>query len=188
MEEALARRADLRAFEAAVTAAAADRRAARAGRWPSLALVAGYGTSYTSTADLGVGTQLDQNRGGYIGFRVGFPLFDQRQTSARTRAADARFRQRELEAEDARRQVTLEVREAVLDLQVGTEEVRVAERRVAAAEAALAAETERYRLGLTTLAVLAEVNARAVEARVGLARARYALLVQRALLDYRTGV
>jgi outer membrane protein len=187
VEEALARRADLRAFESAVTAAAADRRAARAGWWPSLALVAGYGTSYTSTDDAGLSTQLDQNRGGSIGLRVGFPLFDQRQTSARARAADVRVRQRELEADDARRQVALEVREAVLDLRVRAEEVRVAERRVAAAEAALAAETERYRLGLTTLAALAEVNARTVEARVGLARARYALLVQRALLDYRVG-
>lgn len=187
VEEALARRADLRAFASAVDAAEADRRAARAGRWPSLALVAGYGTSYTSTADVGVGTQLDQNRGGSLGFRVGFPLFDQRQTRARSQAADARLRQRALEAEDARRQVTLEVREAVLDLAVRAEEVRVAERRVTAAEAALAAETERYRLGLTTLAALAEVNARTVEARVGRARVGYALLVQRALLDYRVG-
>ncbi|HLT46505.1 MAG TPA: TolC family protein [Rubricoccaceae bacterium] len=185
--EALDRRADLRAYEAAADAARASRRAAGAGRWPSLALVAGYGTSYTSTDPTGLGAQLDQNRGGSVGFRIGFPLFDQRQTSAQVRAAEARFRQREVEAEDARRQVALDVREAVLDLRLRGEEVRVAEQRVAAAEAALAAERERYRLGLTTLAALAEVNARYVEARVGEVRAAYALRVQQALLAYQVG-
>lgn len=187
VHDALGRRSDLRAQEAALTAASAEIRASRAGALPSVALVAGYGTSFTSSGEPGFGTQLGDNRGGALGLRIGFPLFDRGVTRSRVRAADARLERLRVEAADRQREVTLEVREAVFDYRVLTEQVRVAGRRVAAARAALDAEAERYRLGMTTLTALGEVRARAVEAEVGRERARYALAFQRALLDYRTG-
>ena len=106
---------------------------------------------------------------------------------SRVRAASARLERARLDAEDARRGAALDVREAVLDHGLLVGEVRVAERRLAAGRASLDAETERYRLGATTLAALAEVRARAVAAEVGLERARAAVAFQRALIDYRSG-
>jgi outer membrane protein len=185
---ALERRPDLRAQEATVAAAEADVRAARAGGRPSLGLVFGYGTSFTTGAEGPFTSQFGSNRGGALGVQVGFPLFDRGVTRSRVRAATARLERARLDAEDARRGAALDVREAVLghDLLVG--EVRVAERRLAAGRASLDAEAERYRLGATTLAALAEVRARAVAAEVGLERARAAVAFQRALIDYRSGV
>lgn len=186
--DALERRPDLQAQEASIEAAAADLRAIRGGIWPSLAIIGSYGTTYSSTSPREFGTQLDNNRAGAIGLRLSVPLLGFQQTSARVRAGDARLRQMQVEAEDRRREVSAEVREAVLDLDIRQQEVHVAERRMRAAEAALEAEMERYRLGLTTLVTLAEVRARFIDAEVSLVRSRYSLAVARELLDYRIGM
>lgn len=187
IEAALEHRSDLRAQEAAVASAEAGLQAARAGRRPSLSLIAGYGTSFTTGTPGGLGPQLGDNRGGVLGFEVGLPLFDRHVTRSRVRAASARVEGLQLTAEEGRRAVALEVREAVLDYDLLVEQLAVAERRLTAAQAALAAETARYRLGATTLPVLAEVRARAVEAEVGLERTRSAVVFQEALIQYRTG-
>jgi outer membrane protein len=184
---ALAGRPDVRAQESAVRAAEADARAARSGAWPSVALVAGYGTSFTSGVEAGLFNQFGDNRGGAVGLRLGFPVFDRGVTRARARGADVRLERLRLEEEDRRREVAVEVREAAVDVELLAEQLRVAERRVRAADAALAAEEERYRLGATTLPVLAELRARRTEAVLGRERARYAVAFQRALLAYRTG-
>ncbi|HEX9953387.1 MAG TPA: TolC family protein [Rubricoccaceae bacterium] len=184
---ALERRLDLRAQEATVAAAEADVQAARAAGRPSVGLVFGYGTSFTTGAEGAFTSQFGSNRGGALGIRVGFPVFDRGVTRSRVGAASARLERARLDAEDARRGAATDVREAVLELDLLVGEVRVAERRLAAARTSLDAETERYRLGATTLAALAEVRARTVAAEVGLERSRAAVAFQRALIDYRSG-
>lgn len=185
--QALAQRTDLRAQEASAAAAEASVRAARAGARPSLALVFGYGTSFTTGAEGGLGPQFGDNRGGALGVQIGVPLFDGTLTRSRVRAATARAERARLDTDEARRTVALDVQQAVLDYQFLLDEARVGERRLAAGQAALEAETERYRLGMTTLAELAEVRARAVAADVGVRRTEAAVAFQRALLAYRTG-
>jgi len=185
--QALDRRGDVRANAAALTAAEAGSRAARSGWYPSVSIVGGYGTSFTTSGEGNFGSQFGDNRGGSLGLQLGFPLLDQGTTRARARAADLRAERLRVEREDLRRGVALDVREAVADYRVLGEQVRVAERRLTAADAALAAETERYARGMTTLPAVAEVRARRFEAAVGLEQARYALAFQQALLDYRTG-
>lgn len=184
---ALERRADLRAQEASVAAAEASVRAARSGGRPSLSLVFGYGTSFSTGADGGLGPQFGDNRGGALGLQLGVPLFDRALTRSRVRAAAARADRARIDRDAARRTVALDIRQALLDYQLLLDEARVGERRLAAARASLDAETERYRLGMTTLGDLAEARARALAADVGLRRTEAALAFQRALIDYRTG-
>lgn len=184
---ALERRPDLQAQASAVRAAEANVQASRAAGRPSLALVFGYGTSFTTGAEGALTSQLGTNRGGALGLRIGVPLFDGSRTRSRTQAATVRADRARLDAEDARRAVALDVREAVLDYRLLQDEAEVAERRLDAARAVLEAETARYRLGATTLAALADVRARAVAAEVGLEQARAAVLFQRVLIDVRTG-
>ena len=184
---ALEQRSDLQAQEASVMAAEANIRAARAGARPSLALVFRYGTSFTTGAEDGLVPQFGDNRGGALGFQIGVPLFHRTLTQSRVRAATARTERARLDTEEARRTVALDIQQAVLDYQLLLDEARVGERRLAAGRAALDAEMERYRLGMTTLADLAEVRARAVAAEVGLRRTEAAVAFQLALINYRTG-
>jgi outer membrane protein len=187
VDQALGRRPDVRAYGAAVAAAAAQVRVARAGVWPTLTLSGNYTTQYSSLRPLDFTDQLDANRAGAFGFRIGIPLFDRGLRSAAARTADARLRQIEIEAEDRRREVAVEVLEAAQQLEVRTQEVVVAERRAVAANAFLEAERDRYQHGVTTLAAVAEASARQVDAEVGRARARYALAVTEVLLQFRMG-
>jgi outer membrane protein len=187
VETALETRADLRAFDAAVTAARAEHRAARASRWPMLTIIGNVGTTYTSSRDTPFASQLGDNRRGTVGLNIGLPLLDGGQRSAQARLADVRLRQMEIEAADHRRVVAVEVLEVVRELDVRQQELEVAERRVRAAASFAEAERYRYQHGVSTLAAVAEASARLVEAEVQRAEARNALAVTRVLLDYRTG-
>ncbi|HYE57877.1 MAG TPA: TolC family protein, partial [Rhodothermales bacterium] len=185
--EALSRRADLRALDAATEAAAAQQRAVRAGTLPTVAVVGGYGTSFTSTGEGAFGSQLGQNRGGSLGLRVGMPLLNQRRTRAEAAAAEARTARARLDVEDRRREIETEVRGALADGQVLVQTLDVAHRRVAAAALAVEAETARYNAGTTTLADLAEVQARYAQAVATRDRARLDLAFQHTLLAFLTG-
>lgn len=188
VDVALERRPDVRALDAALASAAAERRLSRATRWPTVSVSGSVATAYTSTRPTDFSTQLAENRRGTIGLNVGLPLFDGGDRTARARIAEARLLQMEIEAADRRREVTIEVLEVIRELEVRVREVSVADRRAVAARASAEAERDRYQHGVSTLAALAEANTRLVEAEVRRAQARHSLAVTRVLLDYRTGM
>ena len=185
---ALAARPDVHAAEAAQVAARADRRAARSGRLPQVALTAGMGTSYTSAnADTGIPGQLGDNRSGALGLSVSLPLMDRGTTRSRIRQVEARAARVDVQAETVRRAIVFEIHEAVTGLESLAAQADVAAIRQRAAEAALNAELARYGAGTTTLQSVAQLRSRAVEAQVERGRLRVQQRVQAHILELVVG-
>ena len=187
VERALASRADLRAADATVAAAQAQRRAARAGRRPSVSVGAFVGTSYSSGAGTAITGQFGDNRAGSLRLSVSLPVWDGGRTAAQVRRAEAQSLAAEVAAEDARRAAALDVVERRLALDAVRTRAEVVQARVAAARTALDAEQARYLSGEAALQDVAALRTRLVEAETERARlaveARFAVL----LLDVAVG-
>lgn len=143
-EEALARayklRADYRAAQALVSAAAHTRDAAGNERLPSLELNANYGD---------IGTSPTHSHGTYTaeaGVRI--PIFQGGKTRADVEAADALLRQRKAEAENLRAQIEFEIRNDLLDIQTAAQQVEVAQQAVGLAREALQQSRDRFGAGV----------------------------------------
>jgi outer membrane protein len=184
---AYAHRADLEAEERRVAAAEQGMTIARSGRWPTVALTAGYGTSYTSASDFGIGDQFDQRRGGSVGLGFTIPLFDRGATSASIRRAEIEADNARLALESRRTEVGLDVRRAHLDYAAAREQVSAADAQLRAAQLAVQAVEERYAAGAATLVELSQARATHVEAASAQVTARSNLLFQKTLAAYYTG-
>jgi outer membrane protein len=187
LENAYAKRADLRAEENRLEAADQAVRVARGARWPTLALSAGYGTNYTSASDFDWQEQFDQRRGGSLNLSVSVPIFNRGATRAAIRRAQLQAESARLDLETRRLDVGLEVRRAYLDFLAAREQLTSADAQLKAAELALSAAQERYQVGAATLVELSQARANQVQAASTLVSARSNLLFQRTLVDYYTG-
>ncbi|MEL6614313.1 MAG: TolC family protein [Bacteroidota bacterium] len=166
VEDALRRRADVRATEVAIQAAEANGRAARARRLPQVALGAFVGTSYTSAAASGLTGQIGDNRTGSLGLSVSLPILDRGATRRRVRQAEAQTLALQADAADTRRTIALEIQEHLLRLDALDAQTVLAARRVEAAATAVAAERARYTGGETTLQSVSLLQARLLDARI----------------------
>jgi outer membrane protein len=92
-----------------------------------------------------------------------------------------------IELEKQRQQVALEIRRAHLDHQAAQEQLKAARAQKEAADQAVTAVQERYRVGASTLVELTQARAAQVQAASALVNARYTLVFQNALMDYYTG-
>ncbi len=127
------------------------------------------------------------NRGGSVGLSIDIPIFDRFATRAQVRQARLARENARIALEDLEQDVALEVRQAYLDYRNAEKRLDVTARQVEAAEVALAAEQERYALGVSTLTERAQAQARLVEARSARAQAVAQFVFQRTLLDYAVG-
>jgi outer membrane protein len=184
---AYAQRADIDADEARVGAAEQDVKAAKASKWPTVSLSVGYNTAYSSASDLSIADQLNQRRGGSIGIGVSIPLFDRGSTDLATQRAEIQAENARLALEQQRQQVAVDVRRAYLDHQSAQQRLAAAQAQQRAADQALAATRERYRVGAATLVELTQSQAAQVQAASALVNARYNLVFQQSLMSYYTG-
>ena len=181
------RRTDLDAAETRVAAAKQDVRAAGAGKLPPVQLSAGYNTGYNSAADAAFRDQLDQRRGGSLSLGVSIPLFDRGAASVAEQRAEIQAENARLDLSQQKQEVALQVRRAYLDHQAAQQRLAAAEAQRKAAEQALTAVRERYRVGAATLVELTQAQASATQANGALVSARYNLVFQQALMAYYTG-
>jgi outer membrane protein len=184
---AYAQRADIDADEARVAAAEQDVKAAQASKWPTISLSLGYNTAYSSASDLSLADQLNQRRGGSIGIGVSIPLFDRGSSDLATQRAQIQADNARLALQQQRQEVALDVRRAYLDHRAAQERLAAAQAQQVAADQALAATRERYRVGAATLVELTQSQAAQVQAASALVNARYALVFQQSLMSYYTG-
>jgi outer membrane protein len=180
-------RYDLDAQEARVEAAKQNARASSASKWPSVSLSAGYNTGYNSATDIAFSDQLNERRGGSVSIGVSIPIFDRGATSVAEQRARIQEENARIELEKQRQQVALEIRRAHLDHQSAQEQLKAARAQKEAADQAVAAVQERYRVGASTLVELTQARAAQVQAASALVNARYTLVFQSALMDYYTG-
>jgi outer membrane protein len=187
LARAYAQRVDIDADEARVGAADQEVKAAEASKWPTISLSLGYNTAFSSASDLSVADQLNQRRGGSIGIGVSIPLFDRGSTDLATQRAQIQADNARLTLQQQRQQVALDVRRAYLDHRAAQERLAAAQAQQVAADQALAATRERYRVGAATLVELTQSQAAQVQAASALVNARYSLVFQQSLMSYYTG-
>ena len=187
VREALDRRADLRAADAAVRAAEAERGAALAGRRPTVALGAYVGTGYSSAAGTGIAGQFGDNRAGGLRLSVSLPVLDRGASGTAVARAEAQAAALRASAEDARRQVALDVQEQLVALDALAARADVAEVRVRAARTALDAKRARYEGGAATLQDVSVLQARLTDALAERATIAVEAAFASALLDVAVG-
>jgi outer membrane protein len=187
MQQAFAARPELQAAERSIAASEEGIRIARSNMLPSIGLGAGYGSNYSSASSFSLADQLDQRRGGSVGFNVSVPLFDRFTTRNNVQQARVQHNNARLGLDEARQTVALEVRQAYLDYLTAEKRLQVTEVQVAAASQSLEATQERYNVGATTLLELARATSAHMQAQSNRVQAMYDFLFREKLIEYYLG-
>ncbi len=141
LQRAYAGRSDYQSAMARVRSAELSRRAASAGRYPSLDLGANFG-------DMGVAP--GQSNGTWqVNGGLNIPIFAGNRVHSDVLEADAQLKQARSQLGDLRGRIDYEVRTALLDLNAAAEQVEVARSSVDLAEQALAQSQDRFTAGVT---------------------------------------
>lgn len=141
LQRAYAGRSDYQSAMARVRSAELSRRAASAGRYPSLDLGANFG-------DMGVAP--GQSNGTWqVNGGLNIPIFAGNRVHSNVLEADAQLKQARSQLGDLRGRIDYEVRTALLDLNAAAEQVEVARSSVDLAEQALAQSQDRFTAGVT---------------------------------------
>jgi outer membrane protein TolC len=140
LQRAYASRADYQASQAQVRAAELSRKAAEAGRYPSLDVNANLG-------DIGVAP--GQSNGTWqVTGGLTIPIFAGNRVHSDVIEADAQLKQARSQLADLRGRIDYEVRTAVLDLNAAADQVEVARSSVDLAEQALTQSQDRFTAGV----------------------------------------
>lgn len=140
LEHAYTSRADYQAAAAQVRSAELSKRAASAGRYPTLELNANLG-------DIGV-TPSQSNGTWQVNGGLNIPIFAGNKVHSDVLEADAQLKQVRAQLGDLRGRIDYEVRSALLDLNAASEQVEVARSSVDLAEQALAQSQDRFTAGV----------------------------------------
>jgi len=140
LQRAYASRADYQAALAQVRAAELSRKAAAAGRYPSLDVGANLG-------DIGV-NPAQSNGTWQVNGGINIPIFAGNRVHGDVLQADAQLKQARSQLGDIRGRIDYEVRTALLDLNAAAEQVEVARSSVDLAEQALAQSQDRFTAGV----------------------------------------
>jgi outer membrane protein TolC len=140
LQRAYESRADYQAAQAQVRAAELSRRAAAAGRYPTLDLNANLG-------DIGV-TPSQSNGTWQVNGGLNIPIFAGNRVHSDVLEADAQLKQARSQLGDIRGRIDYEVRTALLDLDAAAQQVEVARSSVDLAEQALAQSQDRFTAGV----------------------------------------
>lgn len=140
LQHAYASRADYQAAIAQVRSAELSRRAAAAGRYPSLDLNANYG-------DIGV-NPASSNGTWQVNGSLTIPIFAGNKVHGEVLEADAQLKQARSQLGDLRGRIDYEVRSALLDLTAAAQQVEVARSSVELAEQAFTQSQDRFAAGV----------------------------------------
>jgi outer membrane protein TolC len=140
LQRAYSGRADYQAAIAQVQSAELSRKAAVAGRYPSLDIDANFG-------DIGVNPANSNGTWQVVG-GINIPVFAGNRVHGDILVADAQLKQARSQLGDLRGRIDYEVRAALLDLNAAAEQVEVARRSVELAEQTLAQSQDRFSAGV----------------------------------------
>lgn len=156
VERAYRARPDYQSAQAKVRSAEATRKAAQAGRLPTIGFNGDYGD---------IGQRPWDSHGTFtVTAILRIPIFQGGSVRARVIETDALLRQREAELEDLRGRIFYEVQTAFLDLEAAAEFVQVAESANSLANEQVEQSKDRFRAGVTN-------NVEVVQAQEALAAA-----------------
>jgi outer membrane protein TolC len=141
IRQAHANRKDLAAMVEQVKAAGEQRKAATAGRLPTLAFAGDYG-------DIGVNPKSSHGTGDASG-TLSVPLFREFALRGEAQQAQAQLDTTQAQLSDKNAQVDADVRDALLDIESAQKQVEVAKSSVALANEALSEAQQRYANGVS---------------------------------------
>ncbi|MBD3275196.1 MAG: hypothetical protein GF372_07790 [Candidatus Marinimicrobia bacterium] len=185
---AMANRSDYREQELRVKAARQSLRAVQASLYPSLYLSYNYGSNANDVSERSFEAQFTRdNLYSSVGIRLSVPIFNQLGTRRFIASRQVELRNQEIDLEDLRQLILVDVKRAYLHYQAAVQKLEAANTRLRYASQALEAATERYNLGVTNFVEFSTANADYVEAAGNQAQARFALTLRRFNLEYATG-
>ena len=192
---ALENRRDFRASELDVQQARHALSISKGARIPEVSLSASVSTAYRDQQrDPATGDVLpfsdqffDGNINRSLAFNVSIPIFNRRQTSTQIQQRQIDFRDAELQLQDLRQEVFLELQQAYNDYIGYAKELEATEKALIAAEKAYETEQERYNVGNATLIELTNANNEFVQASSNRVQAMYQFIFQEKVLDYFLG-
>jgi len=141
IREALQQRADIKAAEAQVRAAEHALTAAHDERLPSLTVNGNYGAIGTNPAQAAATFSAAAT--------LNIPIWQGGRTEGDIHEAEATLAQRQAELEDLKGQVEGDVRNAYLDLQAATSQVKLAQRNLQVTQETLTLTRQRFDAGVT---------------------------------------
>ncbi|MFP4089332.1 MAG: TolC family protein [Cyclobacteriaceae bacterium] len=187
---AIANRPDLKQQIKDIEATHYGLRAARGSYYPSLSLGYYLGSQYSNldTANELEKQLFDVNKVNVISLNLRVPIFNNLENRTFVQRNQQQLDNAELDLEDLKRNIFEQVQTAIADYETSQERIIAAEAQVKAAEKALEAERERFRLGVGDILDLNRVNASYVEALATKAQADYQIIFQKTALDYYQGL
>ena len=140
LQRAYQERPDYQSAQARVRAAELERKAAGAGRLPTLDVTADYGT---------IGPQPWKSHGTFsIATNLRIPIFQGGKVRSRVMEADAALRQRTAELADLKGRIYYEIRKGYLDLEASADRVQVSQSAVQLAEEQVRQSQDRFGAGV----------------------------------------
>jgi outer membrane protein len=185
---ALSRRPDLLARRKEVAASDEQIRVAKAGRYPTLDMVASAGTSFDERNEESFGSQMgDDNLGGSLGLSLSIPIFDRNLSRHEVSQAVIGRHSARLETAKLQRQIEAEVGQAAADYRTAGEQLEAARAQLTYAGKALDSTEQRYRVGAATLTELTSARSVYVEAHYAVIESEIERMVQTVAVAFYSG-
>lgn len=185
---AIANRPDIKQQRNTIEASQYGLKAAKGNYYPRLSTGYYIGSQYSSLFDPTLSEQLlDINRVNVVSLNLNIPIFSNLENATAVQRTRQQLNNAELEMEDLERNIFEQVQTAIADYETAKERIAAAEAQIKAAEKALEAERERFKLGVGNILDLNRVNAAYVEALATKAQADYQIIFQKTALDYFMG-
>jgi outer membrane protein TolC len=179
LQRAYSSRSDYQSALAQVRGAELSKRAASAGRYPTLSVDANLG-------DIGV-TPSQSNGTWQVTGGVNIPIFAGNRVHADVLEADSQLKQLRAQLGDLRGRIDYEVRTALLDLNAGAEQVEVARSSVELAEQALAQSQDRFSAGVADNLEVVQAQEAVASAHESFIQSLYAHNLAKVELAYSIG-
>ena len=178
---AIAARPDFLSSQEELSAAQSSVTAARAGYFPSVSAFASYGYGYNELKNL-----TDYKNMNW-GININWNIFDAFRTNESLQGAVARRRNAEISLAQAERNITVDVKKALLDLEAARKQYDVSQKGLQSATMDRKIAEERYNLGAGTLLDLLVASANLVNAQANQVNASYNFIIAKRNMEYVLG-
>jgi outer membrane protein len=182
---AVASDASLRANQLAADIADKDIDIAKAGYYPSIALTAGVGTSYSAPdGGIGWGTQMKRNFGEQIGLSISVPIYNQKKTSTAVSQARVTKMNADLDSKSRLTEIAQNVESSYIDLRSAQQRYTAGLEQLNSANLSEELINERFSVGYVEVTELLQSHSTALAARHELLQAKYMAMLSQKMIEY----